>query len=129
MELREVSEREIWVGETKIYSGEDNILYITAAGDSDEKMAAAMREVEVKFINMAQGKVNLLIDINRCGKQSPEARKIRQEVSDHEKVGKVAVFGMHPVARVIASFVISITKRKNNKFFKNREDALAWLKE
>lgn len=129
VEIKQISEREIWVGENRIYLGEDNIIYITSVGESDEKMASSMKEVEVKFMNMTEGKVNLLIDINRCGKQSPEARKIRQTVGDHEKVGKVAIFGMHPVALVISSFIRGISKNKNQRFFKTKEDALAWLKE
>lgn len=129
VKVKQVSEKEIWVGENRIYLGEDNILYITSVGESDEKLASTMKEVEVKFINMAERKVNLLVDINRCGKQSPEARRIRQSMGDHEKIGKVAVFGLHPVARVVASFIMSVSKNKNQRFFKTKEEALAWLKE
>lgn len=128
IEIKEISEREIWVGETRVYLSEDNIIYVTAVGDSDEKDAIAMKEVELKFIDMAEGKVNLLVDLNKCGKQSPEARKIRQEMSEHEKVGKVALIGLHPVARVLASFVMGITKKEDMRFFKTKEEALSWLK-
>jgi len=50
-------------------------------------------------------------------------------VSEYEKTGKVAVFGLHPVARVIASFVMGVSKNKDMRFFKAKEEALAWLKE
>ncbi|MBE3140395.1 MAG: hypothetical protein IMZ53_07420 [Thermoplasmata archaeon] len=38
VEVKQVSEREIWVGENRMYLGEDNILYITLVGEMDEKM-------------------------------------------------------------------------------------------
>ena len=34
---------------------------------------------------------------------------------------------MHPVARVLASFVMTITKKNEIDFFKTKEEALAWL--
>jgi len=46
-----------------------------------------------------------------------------------EGVGKVAMIGMHPVARMIMSFVMGITQKKDICVFKTKEDALKWLKE
>ncbi len=43
--------------------------------------------------------------------------------------GKVALFGLHPVARVVASFFMGATKKKDMRFYKTRGEALAWLKE
>jgi len=48
---------------------------------------------------------------------------------EHERTGKVALFGLNPVARVIASFVMGVTRKKDMRFFKTREEALAWLRE
>ena len=48
---------------------------------------------------------------------------------ENEKIGKVALFGLHPVARVIAAFIMGITRKKDMRFFKSKEEALAWLKE
>ncbi len=125
----ENKDREIWVGKNKLYLGEDNITYFVLVGEHDENMASACGEAFLKLINMGEGKVNALGDLNKIEKQSPEARKIWKEVSEPEKVGKLALFGMHPVARVIASFVIGTTKKKDMRFFKTKEEALAWLKE
>ena len=129
VEIKEVSEREIWVGETKIYLGEDNILNVIEVGESDEKKAIAVKEADVKLMNMVKGKMNILVDLNQFGKASPESRKIFKEISEYEKTGKVAIFGTHPVARVLASFVMGITKKKDIRFFKTKEKAYAWLKE
>ncbi|OGS20675.1 MAG: hypothetical protein A3J83_05115 [Elusimicrobia bacterium RIFOXYA2_FULL_40_6] len=128
LEVKQISEREYWVGENRIYFGEDDIIYVTAVGDADEKIAAAMKEIEIRFINMAKGEVSLLVDLNKCGKQSPEARKIRMSLGENSKIRKVAVFGIHPVAKIIASFVVGISKNDKLCFFKTKEEALAWLK-
>ena len=71
----------------------------------------------------------MLIDITKAKKQSPEARMTWKELSEHEKIEKIALFGLHPVARVLASFIIGQSKKKDMRFFKTKEEALAWLKE
>ncbi len=122
-------DREIWVGKNRFYLGDDDILYGTVVGDVDEKMAPAFKEAILTMISKAEGKGNILIDLNRVGQPSLEARKIGQQTFKDEKVGKVALFGMHPVARVIASFVIGVTTKKDIRFFKSKDEALVWLKE
>ena len=61
-------------------------------------------------------------------KNSPEARKIWRNFSEDEDTHKVAMFGIHPVAMVIASFVTNITKKNEMRFFKTKEEALEWIK-
>ena len=125
----EEKDREIWVGENRLYLGEDNILDITNVGEIDEKTAIAMKEALLKLMNMVEGKVHALTDLNKAGKTTPQARKIFQGLAEHEKAGKVAQVGMHPVARVLGSFVMGVSKKKDFRFFKTREEALAWLKQ
>ena len=125
----EEKDREIWVGESKLCLGEDNILYVTVVGEVDDKTAIAIKEADLKFKNMVEEKFVVLADLNRAGKPSPEARNIWREMAEHEKSGKIAMFGMHPVARVIASFIMGVTQKKDMRFFKTREEALEWLKE
>jgi len=125
----ENKDREIRVGENRLYLGEDNILYITNIGEIDEKTAIAIKEAVLNVANMVEGKVHTLTDLNKAGKTSPEARKVFKELAEQEKQGKVALFGMHPVARVLASFFMGISKKKDMRFFKTKEEALAWLKE
>ena len=125
-------DREACVGEDGLHLdlGEDNILYITSAGEIDGKEASVIREVILKFINIVEGGINLLIDLNKAGKQTPETRNIWKEFSEaEERIRKIALFGLHPVARILASFVIGVTKKKDMRFFKTKEEALAWLEE
>ena len=125
----EEKDRDIWIGESRLYLGEDNILYGTVVGEQTEKMPIALKEAIDKMKNMVEGRVNVLVDLNKAGQLSSGARKIGRETLEDEKVGKVALFGLHPVARVIASFVMGVTRKQNMRFFKTKEQALAWLKE
>ncbi|TET61679.1 hypothetical protein E3J48_05395 [Candidatus Aerophobetes bacterium] len=125
----EEKDREVQVGENRFYLGEDNIVYFTLVGEHDEKRAIACKDAFLKLVNMVEGKANVLGDLNAAGKQSPEARTIWKELNEHEKIGKIALIGFHPVARVIASFVMGISKKKDMRLFKTKEKALAWLKE
>ena len=125
----EEKEREIRIGESRLYLGEDNIGYVTLIGEVDDKVANRYMDAALKMMNMAEGAVNFLVDANKMGKPSTKARGVFKEMSEHEKTRKVAIFGMHPVAKVLASFVMGVSKNKNMHFFKTREEALAWLKE
>ncbi len=130
IEVKHVSDREIWVGENRLYLGEDGILHITSVGMKGDKIAIAIRDIYIKMVNMGEGKVDLLIDANKSGQPSSKARKILQQgMLEHESTGKVAIFGAHQVARVIASFVMGFSKNKDWRFFKTQEEALTWLRE
>ncbi len=129
VEIKQVSEREIWVGGNRLYFGEDNICYITVVGEVGEEIAIAIKEVDLKFKNMIEEKLNILADLNKAGHQSSEARKIWKDMTEGDKTGKVAMFGMHPVARVLASFVMGVSRNKDMLFFKSKDEALVWLKE
>jgi hypothetical protein len=122
-------DREIWAGENRFYLGEDGIMYVELAGEYNEQNAFALRDAYMKLLRTIEGKVNILVDNHVSTKPSPEARKIFAKLTEHEQCGKVAVTGLNPVARVIASFVIGVSKNKNMKTFKTKEEALAWLKE
>ena len=124
----EEKEREIWIGESRLLLGEDNILYQTIVGKIDEEDAAAIQDASEQLRSMVTGKVNSFVDLSRAGKPTPEAREIGKKRIENSDIGKIALFGQHPVARVIAAFVIGITKKKDMRFFKNKEEALSWLK-
>ena len=128
VEIKQVREREIWVGENRFYL-DNGLLCINLVGEMDDKTVVAMKEAYFKLNNMVDGKIDALIDLNKAGQQSAGARKTWNELSEGENSGKLALFGMHPVARVMASFVMGVTKKEDMRFFKTKEDALAWLKE
>ena len=125
----EGKDREIRVGENGLYLDTDNIIHITILGELDEETQVGINDAGYKLMNTVEGKVHALVDLNKAGKVSPEARKRQVEISEHEKTAKIALFGLHPVARVIASFFMGISRNKDMRFFKTKEEALAWLKE
>lgn len=120
----------MWVGKCRTYVGEDNIVYVTGVGDVDYKMATQIKETTLALLDVADTELSFLLDLSNAGKPSPEARKIFQELGKLKKIRKVATFGIHPVARIIATFGMGedFTK-KYHRFFRTKEEALAWLKE
>jgi hypothetical protein len=121
-------DREARIGEHRFYLGEDNTIYIDVVGEQDEKTALAMKEAVERLISGIEGKLDVLADNSRAGKATPEARRIFRELLEMKNFGKVAICGGNPVARVLASFVIGISRKKDVRFFRSREKALAWLK-
>lgn len=115
------------MGRTRIHLGEDDILYITPVGEADEQHAAKGKEICLKLMNrFGKKKMNVLVDLNSADKQSPKARNQWRNLAEMQD--KVALVGLHPVARVVASFVMGISTKKDLRFFKTKEEALAWLK-
>ncbi len=125
----EIKDREIYIGENRMYLDEDNIFNVIIVGEIDGKTANAMKYAGLRLKSMYRGKAKALVDLNRAGKHTPEARKIWKESSELEIADKIAYFGLHPVAKVLASFVMGVSSKKDMKFFKTRKEALAWLKE
>ena len=114
----EEKEREIWIGENRLLLGEDNILYQTLVGKIEEKDVILIQDASEKLRSMVKGKVNTLVDLSRAGKPTPQAREIGRKRIEKEHIGKIALFGQHPVARVIASFIMGVTRKKDIRFFK-----------
>ena len=127
--MRDENNREIWVDQNRLYLGEDNILYETVVGDVDEKIAIAIRDVSIKMRSYVEGKTKILIDLTKAGRPTAGARRIGQGLIAHEGIGKIALFGKNSTARVIASFVMGASKKKDMRFFKTKKEALTWLKE
>ena len=125
----EVKDREIWIGEDRIHLGEEGTIYITAVGKKDEKDIINLRDAYIEMANMVEGKVNLLIDVNKVSKPSLEARRVVQdEIFQHEKTGKIALWGANSIVRMIASFIMGTTRKEDMRFFETKEEAFAWLK-
>jgi len=120
-------ENKIRLGEDGFYSAKDNIIYVTIVGQIDDVKSTKLQEILEKFLKRVKKKVNVLIDTNNIKDASSNARKEFQSAITNEKIGKIAFFGLNPVAKVIASFVMGISKRKNMRFFNSKEKALNWL--
>jgi len=127
---QEQLEREVYVGQNRFELLEGNILAVTIVGEVDKETAINCKDVAYKFVEMmAGGKIKTLIDLTQATQQPSESRKIVQEMWNDEKSGKVALFGLNPVAKAVASFVIGATHKEDIHFFKAKDEAIAWLKE
>jgi hypothetical protein len=129
-EVRYISETEIRNGANEITLIEGNIIFIKVNGIQTDQIALVQKEINKQIMRLVKGKINFLIDLNKSGKSSPLARKIWKEITDNEdETNKVALFGLHPVARVVATFVMQVVSRNNIQFFTNAEEALKWVKQ
>jgi len=122
-------DKEIWIGDSKLYLNNENMLMETIVGDTDERIALEFEVASLKMKRNIDGKTNVLIDLSNASKSTSDERRLEKQELEDERIGKVALFGLHPVARVIASFVMGVTKKDDMRFFKTKEEALAWLKE
>ncbi len=127
--VNRISEKSYIVGDNKTSLIDNNIIYVIAKGEQTDELAEKQSEINHVLAKLAGGKINYLVNLNDCGKNSPKARNVWTELSDEEITNKVAIFGMHPVAKVLASFVLKVTKKNNQKFFSTKQEAMRWLKE
>jgi len=111
------------------YTIEGNLMHIITHGHLTYELAVEIKDFCLTQAGKMEKKCNYLVDLSDCGKNDPAARNIWKEISSDASTNKVATFGMNPVARVIANFVIGTYEGVNVRFFKNEQDALAWIME
>ena len=129
IEIEQISNSEYLVEENKIYLLDNNIIHVVAVGEQSDELAMAHVEIFNRLTKWNEGKFNYLIDLNKAGKNSTEARKLWKDISEDENTGKLALFGLHSVARVLASIVIGVNSKNkdHHRFFKLKEEAFKWL--
>ena len=127
-EIIQISDKEYLVKNNTVHFGEDNIVYVEAIGEQSDDVAMAHFQLSAQLNSKTTGKLKYLINLNGAGKNSPMARKMWQGISESDITDKVALYGIHPVAKVLASFVMGMTKRKNIRFFNSKKEATDWLK-
>lgn len=127
IEIKKICETEFNMGENKISLIEGNIIHVIAQGEQTTEIALNYKKICEMLSANLEGKINYLINLNKCGKNSSEAREIWKELSELETTNKVATYGLNPVSRVIASFVIGNLEKGDMRFFKTKEEALSWI--
>ena len=125
--VERINSTTVIVGQNKTVFIEPNIIYVVAKGEQTDELSKEQSRICNQFIEGVEGKINYLIDLNLAGKSSPQARKHWQRLSEDKRTNKVALFGLHPVARVLASFVMGVSLKKDMLFFKTKEEAQDWL--
>lgn len=127
LNMKEKDELPIMIGTNETYFYDGNIIYVKAIGEQTVEVAQLHREYHHKMASSTGEKISYLIDLNQCGKNSSEARMIWKQLSEDEHTKRVATFGLSPVSRVIASFVMGRSSLSNHQFFKTKEKAMIWL--
>lgn len=127
IEIIQISEFEFKMGENTLSLIEGNIIDVVAQGEQTAEVALKHKKICEMLSSGLEGKINYLINLNKCGKNATEARQIWKEFSESENTNKVATFGLNPVSRVIASFVIGKIEKGAINFFKTREEAISWI--
>ncbi len=130
MDVVQISENGYCVGDHSVFVfPSENLIHGIIRGEQTPECARAIESLIVKLNETIKGKTSYLVDLNEAGKSSSEARKTWTRLSDEKNIHKVAMFGIHPVAMVLASFVTNISKKNEMQFSKTKEEALAWIKE
>ncbi len=124
----QANDKEIWIKENHLYLGDHSIIYDIAKGDTDEAIASGIKEGVLSLASLCRGTANLFVDLSNAGKPTPAARKIYLSITENVKIGKIALVGLNPVARVLASSLTTISGKRDLRFFKNKDDAITWLK-
>ncbi len=116
----------------KIHMGDDGILYLSFIGDvGKEDWNAYLNAIQLYLNNAtAERPVHFLVDSSQLDKISASARRslIDSFRNTDPRVGKTALMGTSPYARVLTGFVLKATGRKDIRFFATEEEALAWLR-
>ncbi len=113
----------------EVKMGEDGILRTRQWGDlSDEEAIDYMRAVH-KHFEPATEQINVLVDGRELGKISSRARRILASLADHRSAGRVAVLGVSPYIAALITFINKLTGKTNTRFFRNEEEALAYVRE
>ena len=74
IELKKISETEYLVGRNLTQLIHGNIIYVNAVGEQTAELAELQNKINMTLATASNGKINYLIDLNKCGKNSPEAK-------------------------------------------------------
>jgi hypothetical protein len=127
----EKEKREFFIAGKRVCLGEDKIIYADFSGELTVDIVNSLYDFFKlhKTEMRVNGKVRLFIDITNSKKPSIEARKLTYIFSEDKDMGKIALVGAHPVARVLAAFFMGESRKKDVKFFSTKESAIVWLQE
>ena len=121
--------KEFMVGKNRIFLDDNNVVNFIHVGEMNEEIAIDSIEAMRELQRIGGKKINFLIDFNKAGKGTAKGRRLLKEFTENQIDGKLAFYGLHPVARVIASFFMGTTKKDEMRFLKTKEDALEWFNE
>ena len=114
-----------------------NMIILRYLGDSTDEEDLRMAEIGYKEIikkiqEKRVKKIKILIDLTRINKRSTltcEAKRKYSEMLRKLTVEKIAILGGGLIIRIIAFFIVKLSKISYNfRLFKTEEKALGWLR-
>lgn len=117
-----------------MYVDKDKIMHIKFyrikdSAIQEEQAKYTVRESN-KILDAYPGKkMRAVIDVRESLKVFSRARKIYGTFLKDKRIGKVAFFGVNTVMKVVLSFIMAFSGKKNTKIFKTEEECLEWLKQ
>lgn len=114
----------------KIWIEDDMIMIDIWETKWDEEGAQKFIEELNKVLETVEGKAKILCDASKAGfGPTPQALHVYTELFKSPKIGKSAVFGLSSPNRVLVSFLLGASGKKDLKVFATKEEAVKWLKE
>jgi stage II sporulation SpoAA-like protein len=120
---------------------DEGILYleildtVNDVGSNVEQAELIAKKFQKIFEEHKQKEFKAIIDLTKISASahypSPRARSMFSEMANHHQLKKLAVIAPSMLSRAIMSFVIkpSPSSEKEINFFKNKSEALEWLKQ
>jgi hypothetical protein len=129
IEVSRIADGFFKIGTSEIRLVEGNLVHVKAMGPASLQLALAHVKLYRQLSEEIGGSLRYAIDLNKAGKSTAEARKIWMGVSEDISTYKVALIGVHPVAKVLAGFFMCVTSNKKIQFFDSFDKAFKWLKD
>lgn len=96
----------------------------------NEKDARRFVDELLKILETAKGKAKVLGDASGAGfGPTLKSRKIYAKLLKFPKIGKAAIIGLSTANKVIVSFLLKASGKKDLGVFSTKKEALKWLKE
>ena len=110
---------------------EEGILLSTFTGDIDLDSVNEFVNNVKPYLNGATPIIHFVVDAKNEGRWSVQARQQFTEIFDNQQpYGKVGIINAGRITRVVATFLMIATDRRDLvRFFNTQSDAIAWLKE
>lgn len=107
----------------------DGIIEIIEVGDQTEE---TIKTLTAKAASLSKDleRVLILVDVSEVAHVSIGARVAAKEISEQLAYEKMAFVGASPLLAAMVRFISKATRNKRStEFFKNRDQAINWLKQ
>ena len=114
-----------------LHTDNDGILQVTITGDfTEEELKSYMNDLSGILADVPDGKrIKSFMDTTKLGRVNPNLRRTVGDFMDNPKLGETAVLGNSRIVKVMIDFVLKASGRHHMKYFTDRDEAMAWLKE